>query len=155
MVKYIEKNKKGMMLVETITSLAILSIILLLLCTLIIITIRKENYYEKEIRTYIYINSAINFIENQLDKSITEFSIDNNALILKNKNDTLIDVITLKNNSIDIESNKKVKKPEFKIDRLDFKKCGTLLYVTVEIQGEKLTRCLELKSQDIKREIFQ
>lgn len=152
MVKYIEKNKKGIMLVEIITSLAILSIILLLLCTLIISTIRKEKYYEKEIRIQINLNSAINFIEKQLDRSITQFSVDNNTLILKNKNDTLID-IRLKNNRIAL--NKEVKKPEFKIDNLEFKKSGFLLYVTAEIQGEKLTRCLELKSQDIKREIFQ
>lgn len=153
MVKYIGKNKKGMMLVETITSLAILSIILLLLCTLIIITIKKENYYEKEIRKYIYLNSSMNFIENQLDKSITQFSVDNKTLILKNKNDSLVDIIRLENNTI--ASNKKVKKPEFIIDSLDFKKSGDLLYVTMEIQGEKLIRCLELKSQDIKGEIFQ
>lgn len=153
MVKYIGKNKKGMMLVETITSLAILSIILLLLGTLIISTIKKENHYKKEIRTYIYLNSSINFIENQLDKSITQFDIENKTLILKNKNDTLVDIIRLENNTM--VSNKKVKKPEFKIESLEFVKSGALLYVTVEIQGEKLTRCLELKSQEIKGEMFQ
>lgn len=151
-VKYIEENKKGMTLIETITSVAILSIIILMIFTLIVITIKKETYHNNKIRTNIYLNSTINFIENQLDISIKEFYVNDNILVLKNKNNTFID-IRLENNWI--VSNKKVEKPKFKIDSLGFKKSGALLYVTVEIEGENLTRCLDLKSQDIKMEIFQ
>lgn len=151
--------KKGFTLIETTISLAILSILLVTITSMLFSQISLYKHFIKKDKYENYSKEALRFIETQVqDIKNSEVEIDENKLIVRKENGDINKIykVTMKNNKskIIIEYYKKIKSVKKKVSVIenieDFKiyRNKNVIFLSIENKdGEKYDKCIGIRER--------